>query len=212
MKKITNKTILKQGDKTFVTIESDGVIYWRDEHLNFVAQLESKIEGVPIVSLNPFNYDELGQLKIKDALLAFKDRHGYELQTEEERDIKFKNTGVGGDYLYYSHYELDYQEDKVLLYYNEHTPHDCPYHVCLELPMKDIHYPRIDISSPVLYTLKDIEKAIELARKEHDTGMGTMSQGYVDMIYTYDKNEIFNQINIIKVIEVDEQFNILSYE
>jgi hypothetical protein len=31
MKQITNKTLLKQGDRTFEPVEVDGVIYWIDE-------------------------------------------------------------------------------------------------------------------------------------------------------------------------------------
>lgn len=52
MKKITNKTILKQRDKIFSPVESEGVIYWRDEYLNFVAQSENKLENIPVINLS----------------------------------------------------------------------------------------------------------------------------------------------------------------
>ena len=179
-----------------------------------VAQSKPEIEGIPLITLNGYDYDQLGEFKINDALLAFESKHGYGLQTKEERDVKFKKIGFGGDYLYYSHYELDSVEGKVLLYYNEHTRHDCPYHVCLELPIKDLYYPLINNVNtiPTQYNKKDIELVYELSRKQHDTGMGSMSQGYTDMVYTHTIEEIFNLINQISTIQVDEQFNIISYE
>lgn len=62
------------------------------------------------------------------------------------------------------------------------------------------------------YTQADIEKAIELAREQKDTGYGTLAQGYIDMVNVYSQAQIMEQLNSISVIEVDEQFNILSYE
>lgn len=65
-------------------------------------------------------------------------------------------------------------------------------------------------SNPNQYTQKDIEKAIELIK----------NSAFVDAI-DWDKHvvsfeesneKIFEQINSISVIEVDEQFNIISYE
>jgi site-specific recombinase XerD len=88
MKQITNKTILKQGDKTYQPIEVDGVIYWIDESLTIkdvrpyygrfhfeknvaintfptyltdlseckliIAQSQTNLEGVPIISLESY--------------------------------------------------------------------------------------------------------------------------------------------------------------
>lgn len=52
--------------------------------------------------------------------------------------------------------------------------------------------------NPNQYTQQDIEKVIELSG---------LSGGY-----PYSKKEIFQKINSISLIEVDKQFNILSYE
>ena len=38
MKQITNKTILKQGDKTYQPIEIDGVIYWVDDKEELISE------------------------------------------------------------------------------------------------------------------------------------------------------------------------------
>ena len=83
MKQITNKTILKQGDKTYQPIEVDGVVYWIDENVRefeydwvlykdlhigkliwksdkapfigrIIAQSQPKLEGVPIISLDSY--------------------------------------------------------------------------------------------------------------------------------------------------------------
>jgi hypothetical protein len=143
MKKITNKTILKQGDKTFVPIESDGVIYWRDEHLNFVAQTEPKLKDVPVISLATYII-----IKCNDAY-------------HEHDNIESANSYLTG-------FQNGYQ------------------------------------ANPNHYTLKDIERAIELAQAEFD------EDGYSIMGHT--KENVLKQINSIQVIEVDEQFNILSYE
>lgn len=67
MKQITNKTILKQGDKVYYPVKVDGVIYWgkksnedwfnfyrEDEYWFFVAQSQLKIEGFPVIGLDSY--------------------------------------------------------------------------------------------------------------------------------------------------------------
>lgn len=54
MKQITKNTLLKQRDKIYSTVESKSIIYWRNEYLNFVAQSEYKIEGIPVISLDSY--------------------------------------------------------------------------------------------------------------------------------------------------------------
>ena len=60
-------------------------------------------------------------------------------------------------------------------------------------------------SNPNQYNQKDIEKAIELARE-------TISSNEAGICDKYTELGILQQINSISVIEVDEQFNIISYE
>jgi hypothetical protein len=59
-------------------------------------------------------------------------------------------------------------------------------------------------TNPNQYTQKDIDKAIKLARRDFDENHFT-----VDVMHS---SEIIEQINSISIIEVDEQFNIISYE
>jgi len=60
----------------------------------------------------------------------------------------------------------------------------------------------LTLSNPNQYTQKDIDKAIELAQESGEYGYGKANT----------KEKILQQINSISVIEVDEQFNIISYE
>ena len=62
-------------------------------------------------------------------------------------------------------------------------------------------------SNPNQFTLKDIEKAVELARVKdpHNVVDG-------EKLFEYSIKDIHDRINSISVIEVDEQFNIISYE
>lgn len=149
MKKITNKTILKQGDKTFQPIEDiDESIFWEDSGCNVVAQSSAHIEGIPVIDL--CDYVE----KLADDFIIG--------QTLRNRGFE-KDGWISTGFVY------GYQ------------------------------------ANPNQYTQKDIEKVIELARKGDENW-----QGYVNHELT--TKEILEQINSISVIEVDEQFNIISYE
>ena len=139
MKQITKNTILKQGDKIFSTIESEGVIYWRDEYLNFVAQSSPKLAGVPVISLDTYIEMLVGK---------------------------------------YVSYPNAYVLVKQLFKSNQNQ-----------------------------YTQKDIEKAIDLYR-ELGLNVDKTLKVNIDKL----KQEIFEQINQISVIEVDVNFNIISYE
>ena len=100
-----------------------------------------------------YDYDKLGKSMITDALVAFEKEHGYSLQTKEERDLTFKETGRGGDYLYYSNYKVD--DNFVYLHYYEHTRHDRPYWVTLELPLKSFIYPKLKKSQETHHFTED---------------------------------------------------------
>lgn len=60
MKQITNKTILKQGDKSFQPIENmDKSIFWEDSTDQIVAQSQPHLEGVPVISLNSYTQKDI---------------------------------------------------------------------------------------------------------------------------------------------------------
>ena len=58
MKNITKNTRLKliiDGvEKQFVPVERASCIFWRDDRLNFIAQAEPKLEGLPVVSFEKY--------------------------------------------------------------------------------------------------------------------------------------------------------------
>jgi hypothetical protein len=87
MKQITNKTILKQGDKTYQPIEFGGMITWCDEHDGILAQSEPKLDGVPVIEIGSTGFDEFEytQADIERALsLAFlASQDGYDITTKE---------------------------------------------------------------------------------------------------------------------------------
>jgi hypothetical protein len=145
MKQITNKTIIKQGDKLYYSVETkDCILWYGKEQMLPVAQSQPRIEGIPVVSL--------------------------------DKSID--------DFIY------EYQQEGMLP----------------SMAKRRI----LTLSNPNQYTQKDIDKAIDLAKKS----------AYVDAIdwdrhvvsFEETKEEILQQINSISVIEVDEQFNIISYE
>ena len=144
MKQITNKTILKQGDKTYQPIEFGGMITWCDEHEGTLAQSEPKLDGVPVVSLDSYSDSKYYQL------------HWW------RKNLDFKET------------EADALEKKA--------------------------FGKGFKANPNQYTQTDIEKSLSLAFLASQDG------------YDITTKEILEQINSISVIEVDEQFNVISYE
>ena len=77
-----------------------------------------------------YDYDKVGELFIETAQKEFNKKHGYWL------DIKEKNIK---EYLYYSNYEIS--SNFIEFSYGEHTSHDQPYSVTIQLPLYDISYP-----------------------------------------------------------------------
>jgi hypothetical protein len=148
MKQITNKTILKQGDKTYQPIEVDGVIYWVKSDSPYwvelepycVAQSQPKLDGIPVVNLKTF--------------IARK-------QAEYSVNVWDLNAGH--------------------------------------------HFGEGFKSNTNQYTQADIEKAIKLARNLN------YNKEKVNNGFTLSVEEILEQINSISIIEVDEQFNVISY-
>jgi hypothetical protein len=184
MKQITNKTILKQGDKTYQPVEVDGVVYWIDYYTQkgdfwcididkkifkdqthfpisigqrlIIAQSQPRIEGIPVVSLDSY-VNELRKLDLIHLIKIVQKSEDY----KSVMGITLENT-----------------LKRLLSNYK---------------------------SNPNQYTQKDIEKAIELARE-------TISSNEAGICDKYTELGILQQINSISVIEVDEQFNIISYE
>lgn len=152
MKQIANKTILKQGDKTYYGVETkDCILWYGKEQVLPVAQSRPKLKGIPVISLNSY-VNQLGKKHL---------------------DKNHNNEDIAHPEMY------DGYNSFIEGYKSNHNQ----------------------------FTLKDIEKAVELARVKdpHNVVDG-------EKLFEYSIKDIHDRINSISVIEVDEQFNILSYE
>jgi hypothetical protein len=185
MKIITKNTLLRCGDKTYPPIEVKGVIYWEKSH-------------------------------VKQGDYVFSHITKEIMQTNQATCIWFNNKIVaqlqpileGVPVI-----SLDSYVEKLKKEYNTGENTDVftkGVEVGIEIGYK---------SNPNQYTQKDIGKAIELARDIIDGKDKLDLESIIGLteICTHNwevKNvdKIFEQINSISVIEVDEQFNIISYE
>lgn len=152
MKQITNKTVLKQGDKTFQPVEVDGVIYWITEKTTDI------IDG-------HFYHPKNVIFPVTDTYIKGPISSGIMSKVVAQSQPKLKGVPV------------------------------------ISLIKSEYHY-----------TQKDIERAIELARvPKKITFDGDELTGKIIRKHLT-KEEILEQTNSISVIQVDEQFNAVSYE
>lgn len=183
MKQITNKTVLKQGDKLFQPVEVENVIYWVDEEVvcktgelylssllrriisksrgviqagdKIVAQSQPKLEGIPVISLD---------CNIQKLIKKFK-YFAANTANEQLGALCNKAWNILTDFV---------------------------------------------LSNSNQYTQKDIEKAIELAIESHVCAyIDEDKQPRISYDLEDTTKEILEQINAITEIEVDEQFNII---
>jgi hypothetical protein len=173
MKQITNTTILKQGYKTYQPVEVDGVIYWVDE-IDYTTEYVTN--GKKVFKLSDFPeysteyIENYWQKIIAQSQPRLEGIPVVSLDSYVERLAKEKTRNLA--------YSGVTAERSAEIFIWTHGYNANPNH----------------------YTQKDIERAIELTKK----------QTWEDQ--RFDQEEIIEQINSISVIEVDEQFNILSYE
>lgn len=192
MKQITNKTILKQGNKTYQPVEIDGVIYWVEKQVQdkgYVYTPNKTIEKIMCKYLNessfmvgtnsqnsPFYIEFLLQIiaqsqpKLDGIPVISLNSYIENLADNHVKGQVIRNRGIEKDGWVATGFVYGYK------------------------------------SNTNQYTQKDIEKAIELAR-ENQIGY---DEGYPVIYNEYTFNEIIEQINSISVIEVDEQFNIIN--
>lgn len=177
MKKITASTILKQGNKMFLPVEIDKVIYWeaKDFDPNESAfYIYTKADGSKEI-----NFVEDGAVIGETKVIA-----------QSKWQHQFNNTPV---------INLD-EYIKHLPYYKQNLPHsrkDNEDHRDFLLRVgKMAGFEEGYKANPNHYTQQDIEKAIELAREFN----------------FYLRDTILEKINSISIIEVDDKFNIISFE
>jgi hypothetical protein len=199
MKQITKNTILRQNNKTYQPVEVDGVIYWTDFELPKDRQIcitfhkETKLamvdkDGFYEEDLDRYAYSPLriiAQSKIADGWkLAI-----FPIISLNEDIIAAKNAEcLKGVFSEEENYQL--RRSYFLKGFN---------------------------SNPNQYTQKDIDKTIAMSKiAKTPDGLididAWISSGYEGAEPAYTEEEILEQINQISVIEVDDQFNIVSYE
>ena len=183
MKQITNKTILKQGDKEYQPVEVDGVIYWVDEKTE-------PISGRYGMSSNPHNKQWFKSLGLDDG------RGAYLIVAQSQP--KLEEIPV---------ISLDSYIEKLAWVSTEK--------IFPEINDEDSTQIEIDKwnarwegfidghkSNPNQYTKADIEKALFLKA-------GFDNKGYTKYMTN---EEIFEQINSISVIEVNDNWEVISHE
>lgn len=187
MKQITKNTILRCGDKIFQPIEVDGIIYWVDSTL----PIEEVYPHTVIEKLTTGEY-MLWQI---DNINDIDRSCQYEIVAQSQPKLE------GIPVISLENYtedltktDLMYLIEVVQLSYNYKTVMG----VRLESKLR-----RLFESNTNQYTQKDIEKVIELSRKDDPNNFGAL---------LYYEEEILEQINSISLIEVDNQFNIIKYE
>jgi hypothetical protein len=177
MKQITNKTILKQGDREFQPIEVDSIIYWSDN--SNTGEIDDYVtNGTHIGKINVLTIDD-PNIKYCSKILA---------QSQPKHE--------GVPVISLDNYVEKLGEDETNI---RILKHKTPSQIARQYFDGFIEGYK---SNPNQFTLKDIEKAIELAQMVKDYGD----------YKPFTKEEILEQINSISVIEVDDQFNILSYK
>jgi hypothetical protein len=184
MKQITNKTILKQGDKTYQPIEVDGVIYWIDDDLTIkdVRPYYGSYHYEKGVAINKFP-DYLTDLSECKLIVA-----------QSQPKLEF----VPVITLYWNVEKL--AEEYRIVGFETNRNHR-------EATLEKIAFIKGFKSNPNQYTKEDIEKAFDLGYQ------CKVNNGYkVNGTYQEDYVKCLEQISSISVIEVGDEFNILSYK
>lgn len=183
MKQITNKTILVQGDKTFQPIKVDGVIYWVDD-----ADIK---EG-------DHYYNHQWQQDLGNGL--FKRGVSDKMSINDKKVISQSSLKLEGIPVINIYSPIQQLLTELKETFNN----------CLPEFKTGIQHAVLRTScyleSDNQYTLKDIEEAIKLAKKRETI------EGISPDFHKFTSNEIVEQINSISIINIDEQFNIISYE
>jgi hypothetical protein len=182
MKKITKNTILKQENKFYNAVEVDGVIFW---------------VGSAISTQN------FGEWCYKEIIFRFNKNSAYDTFNMPKKIVAQSTNKLDGvPVISLDKYIRNLAHDTMLNYLTNGNPDGDFKHSTIGADENKIWWTKGYKSNPNLYTLKDIEKAYEMGYNDRDMDIG----------YGSNLPYCIEQINSISVIEVDEQFNIISYE
>lgn len=194
MKKITKNTLLKQGDKKYQPVEIDGVIYWVDENYEWVSPNDINKYGIQY-----FEKIKEGQIVIFDFVEKY-ELFKYHLHYYV---VKSHFSTPNKPFLIIAQSQPKLEGIPVIspiisLVKKIHNDAQ-KYAIKTHSPNREAHRRGYIIgynSNPNKYTQKDIQFAINLAKHT----------------LNYTNEQILEQINFISVIEVDDNFNFISYE
>lgn len=186
MKKITNKTFLKQGDKIYQPVEVDEVTYWIDT--NGIKELADWVYNLDTPVSHHMFY------KVTESFLP----HGDKVIAQSQPKLE------GVLVISLDNYK-NILSEQVCKKQDLAGGFSGGIH---ERSVAGMFFRKGYKANPNHYTQKDIEKVIELARMTsiEENMLGSMQ------VNKYSKEEILEQINSISLIEIDKQFNIISYE
>ena len=199
MKKTTSKTILKQGENTYQPIETHGVIYWFNPNILFGMKNDWIIETHnPIVkAIYQLTHDN-DDLRIA----GYKDM---KIVAQSQPKIEGVPVISLGSYVE----SLANKDYKSIIVENPHCDYQSPKTIDINGELRESFIEGYN-SNPNKWSDADVLKAIELAKEQpYFDKNGNLLLGEGHYLST---EEILEQISQIEVIEVDEQFNILSYE
>jgi hypothetical protein len=185
MKQITNKTILKQEDKTYQPIEVDGVIYWMDKR-------KLCLEGQFSISMG-----KIGAYK-QEKEPRFWDNGCHPIIAQSQSKLD------GIPVVSLDSYVENISKSKIPISNSEN-----PWLVG-EVQSRRINFIEGFKSNPNQYTQADIEKAFDMGAKLDSLHKLVVRRHKGDVQKA--KEELLEQINSISVIEVDEQFNVIGYD
>jgi hypothetical protein len=181
VKQITNKTLLKQGDKTYQPIEIDGVIYWVDRVRHMTEYVTNGSDIFKPVEMSGYTMEYAQRYWQKLIAQSQPKLDGIPVVSLNENILSDIETITSWDS--FKDHPIGKAGKKIEKWFK---------------------------SNPNQYTQEDIEKVIMLSRlwlANYPEGKNSEISERLLL-----DHEILEKINSISVIEVDEQFNVISYE
>jgi hypothetical protein len=186
MKKVTNKTILKQSENTYQPIEIDGLIYWVDD----------KPKGF---SNGEWMYNEPNN----NTLIYQFDYDVYPYETGNKLIAQSRPKLEAVPVIDLDSYIFNFLDKACSDWYRQE------YGVMANVPIRKAFIEGFNLDQRK-WTDAEILKAIELANEQpYFDKNGNLLLGEGHYLST---EEILEQISQIEVIHIDSHFNILSYE
>ncbi len=187
MKKITNKTVLKQGDKTYQPVEVEGVVYWVGKIRHMTEYVTNGEEIFKPSDLPEYSTEYAERYWERVVAQSFYKLEGVPV-------VSLKHLGTDAAYRYYCQ--------------DENTTSGQAFHFTKGYEANPNTHTQRDIEKAI-----ELARVLFDGKNEFDVEgiLGSSDNTYgVKEKYTVD--DIIEQLSVISTIEVDEQFSIISYE